>query len=163
MAITPLFRVIPLILLLFSGSILAHESVGVRAFESDLCTGYREGPSDRPMLWADCCVVHDLAMWAGGTSRARDLADDALFSCVRDKSGSVYEARLIWLGVRIGKLSPVKIPGKQRGNAWGDDVRNTRLNDVEIELLRESLQKDSKLPERAIDQLMMKLNRENRS
>ena len=155
------FTFLTLVLLVVAGSVSAATPALNRPFKTDLCTGYREGPRDQPLLWADCCETHDLAMWAGGTSRSRDAADDALFSCVRDRSGSVYEARLMWLGVRIGKLSPIKIPGQQWGNAWSDRVRKSRLSIEEIETLEQSLINESDLSMTAIDQFKTKLEREN--
>ena len=121
------------------------ESVSVvRPFQTDLCTGYVEGPRREPNLWAECCKKHDLHLWAGGASAARKKADRELFSCVKATGASAH-AYLMLIGVKLGKLSPIKLPGKQWGNAWGDRVSRKRLTLEQIELLRDSLISQSDL------------------
>ncbi len=121
----------------------------VRSFKTDLCTGYAEGSKTDPMLWAECCKKHDLDLWAGGAARARKKADSELFTCVK-ATGASRHAYLMLIGVKLGKLSLVKLPGKQWGNAWGDRVTRKRLTLEQIELLRDSLNHDSDLPAETI-------------
>jgi hypothetical protein len=42
-------------------------------------------------------------------------------------------------GVRLGSLSPIKFGGKQWGNAWGDEVRQSPLRPQEIKQLQHGL------------------------
>jgi hypothetical protein len=126
-------------------------SVFVKPFETDFCTGYKEGTSKVPLLWADCCKEHDLYLWAGGTRKQRRQADRRLRKCVRDKGAPIHGI-IMWLGVRIGKLSPIKIKGHQWGNAWGHKVRREKLSKDEIKALQQSLTQHSDLsPEQIID------------
>jgi hypothetical protein len=96
---------------------VAGESVIFHPFVTDGCTGYRDGTRQDPNLWRACCVEHDLHFWAGGTKAMRDATDLRLRDCVR-ATGQKTEAEIIYLGVRLGSLSPVKIPGMGWGNAW---------------------------------------------
>ncbi len=118
------------------------EASTARPFTTDFCTGYFDGTLDRPGLWEDCCVTHDLYLWAGGTQQDRTLADLDLKLCVKEKGAPTHSV-LMWLGVRIGNLSPIKLDGKHWGNAWGDEVRKTKLSEREISLLEEKLKKSN--------------------
>lgn len=88
-------------------------------FETDFCTGFREGTRENPELWKHCCVEHDLHFWAGGCAQARREADLRLRTCIREAGAPGY-ARLIYAGVRLGSLSPFKLKRKKWGNAWKD-------------------------------------------
>jgi hypothetical protein len=67
----------------------------------------------------------------------------------------------MWLGIRIGNLSPVKLAGKQWGNAWGDHVRKTALSRAEIELIETSLKQDSDLDDVSIVEFIHVLEERN--
>lgn len=121
-----------------------------RSFVTDGCTGYPDG------TWRECCVQHDLALWAGGTSLERELADRELKSCVEEHGGQL-QANLMWLGVRIGSYSPVKLPGKQWGNAWGDETRVTPLTRLEVEHLEHTLYQQGQLDAETIDEFITRL------
>lgn len=64
-------------------------------FKSDGCSCFPD--SD----WVECCVMHDLAYWMGGTSEERKDADRALRKCVADK-GYPKTGALMYYGVRVG-------------------------------------------------------------
>ena len=64
-------------------------------FKSDGCSMFPDG------YWFECCVIHDLAYWMGGTSEERLKADEELKKCVAEK-GHPKTARLMFLGVRVG-------------------------------------------------------------
>ena len=132
----------------------------VPGFTTDMCTGYGEGTREEPLLWAECCKTHDLYFWAGGTRYHRKLADKALKACVKEKGGGIH-AKLIYLGVRIGGFSPIKIKGKQWGNAWGRKVRKTLLSGEEIQSLELSLRQNSELGTEIIDSFIEDLKQNN--
>jgi hypothetical protein len=100
--------------------------------------------------------MHDLRLWAGGTRKERRHVDKLLRQCVKDKGGKMH-GLIMWLGVRIGSLSPFKIPGKQWGNGWGKKNRKKKLSDLEITKLEESLRKDSELSVDEIDSFIKEL------
>ena len=111
----------------------------LRPFSTEGCTAWREGPRRQPNLWRHCCVAHDLEFWAGGVADGRNQADLNLRDCVA-ATGAGREARIIYLGVRIGSLSPRKIHGMQWGNAWSRTVtRSTPLTESEIDRLEHEL------------------------
>ena len=125
----------------FAGIAAAAEP---KPFTTDACTGYPNGTRAEPMLWAKCCVRHDLEFWAGGRRSERLEADLALRNCVR-ATGQPLKAEIIYLGVRLGSLSPLKLPGMQWGNAWGKERRNTPLTRAEVSALKKSLREHSDL------------------
>jgi hypothetical protein len=63
-------------------------------FKSNGCSCFPDGD------WVECCVVHDLAYWMGGTSEERENADARLRKCVADK-GHPITANLMYYGVRM--------------------------------------------------------------
>lgn len=111
-----------------------------RPFVSDGCTLFKEGTRKHPNLWAHCCLEHDLWLWAGGSSDERSCANDTLYECVR-ATGAKKTAAIMRLGVTLGRASPLKLKGKQWGNAWGDSVRDKSLSQIEIEKLKHALSK----------------------
>ena len=64
-------------------------------FNSDGCSYFPDGD------WVECCVIHDLAYWKGGTKEERKNADAMLNKCVADK-GHPRTAGLMYYGVRLG-------------------------------------------------------------
>lgn len=127
---------ISLVLVPLQASELENSAPLVRTFSSDKCTFW----PDSTLLedWSHCCIQHDLYYWAGGTEEQRELVDQELKSCVQESS-SRLNAALMFAGVRLGSLSPVKFGGKQWGNAWGDKVRETPLTLQEIRNLKYAL------------------------
>lgn len=107
-----------------------------RFFTSDQCTFWPDSSSSKD--WSHCCVQHDFYYWAGGTQKERETIDQELKSCIQKSSGHI-NAELMFMGVRLGSLSPVKFGGKQWGNAWGNEVRQTQLRPKEIQKLKHAL------------------------
>jgi hypothetical protein len=106
----------------------------LRPFETDYCTGFPEGTREEPNLWKHCCVEHDLHFWAGGCRNARREADRRIYQCIRD-SGAPGIARLMFLGIRLGAMSPFKIQKRKWGNGWRDQRGNYRglaLKDIPL-------------------------------
>lgn len=79
----------------------------LQEFETDGCTLFVEGPSDKPDLWAHCCFEHDLRYWFGGDKADKNFSDIELRECVRDVAGSFW-ANLMYNGVKAGGWSPIK-------------------------------------------------------
>jgi hypothetical protein len=117
---------------------LSGKSQLLREYKTDGCTGYRDGNSR--VSWRQCCEIHDLYYWGGGQKKLRQQIDKDLFNCVKEVAGSNV-ARIIYSGVRIGSISPIKFPGKQWSNAWGEKVVYSSHSPETIRLLRESLLK----------------------
>ena len=79
----------------------AHAS-GLRSFASDGCSLFPDGTTKDRDKWCDCCLSHDIAYWQGGTADERKKADEALRSCIRDRTNDKELAEAIYLGVRAG-------------------------------------------------------------
>ncbi|MDA8792084.1 hypothetical protein N9N67_02490 [Bacteriovoracaceae bacterium] len=110
----------------------------IRAFETDLCTGYKN--KNKKYNWSSCCVEHDLYYWAGGSRVHRRIVDKQFKKCIRLHSTKA-NATIMYMGVKLGSLSPIKIKGKQWGNAWGNKVRKNKLSKTEKKSLLEKFNK----------------------
>jgi hypothetical protein len=77
-------------------------SKSIRSFYSDGCSLFPNGDLGDRQLWCDCCFAHDIAYWMGGTSEDRKAADQALRSCVLQRTGSPRLAAVMYDGVRLG-------------------------------------------------------------
>ncbi len=123
--------------LLISLSARALEA-DMRPFTTDGCTLSPDGTPRRPKLWRHCCVAHDLRLWGGGGKPAHVDADKKLKACVASVAGK-RTAEIFFAGVRIGKLSPWKIPSMRWGNAWPGRAPYRQLSPLEIQLLIDQL------------------------
>ena len=121
-------KLLSLLPLLFLAPTLQAE-VKLSPFETDGCTMFVDGPSDRPELWRPCCVEHDLRYWFGGTESDMDKTDLRLKSCVEKVAGVTWGA-LIYNGVRAGHHSPIKNK-YQWGWAWNTKRAKTPLTSEE--------------------------------
>ncbi|MBL7544810.1 MAG: hypothetical protein JNL11_13415 [Bdellovibrionaceae bacterium] len=71
----------------------------LRPFASDGCS---QSPNEiLGYDFVDCCVLHDLAYWLGGTSQEKEQSDRALQMCIAEKANSVV-ARIYYEGVSVG-------------------------------------------------------------
>ncbi|MCP4912383.1 MAG: hypothetical protein GY909_04635 [Oligoflexia bacterium] len=110
----------------------------MKAFYTDLCTGYPEGTRKEPNLWAHCCIKHDLAYWVAGTRDQRKLADKNLRSCVTEAAGK-FQGNLMYYGIVVGHASPIKAK-----TAWGwawDKKERKKFAPLTEEQKEEALQK----------------------
>jgi len=64
-------------------------------------------------VWFECCVVHDMAYWCGGSADDRARADRALADCV-SANGSCGMGGVMGLGVRPGGVPWMPAPWR-----WG--------------------------------------------
>ncbi len=85
--------------LLISGCASAS---GLKDFTSDGCSLFPDGNFSDRTLWCDCCFVHDIAYWRGGTEQERKQADQAFRQCVLARTKSRVLANLMYEGVRAG-------------------------------------------------------------
>lgn len=114
----------------------------VHPFVTDGCTFFPDGTRSEPKLWEECCIEHDLHLWAGGTLAARLKTDQRLRECVREK-GQAAIAELMYLSVRLGSYSPRKMKGKEWGNAWAvpgyGKLTPEQVSEIKAELPKLSL------------------------
>lgn len=80
--------------------------------------------------WCDCCLVHDLAYWRGGTEEARLTADRALRTCVAQKTGNHALAEAMFVGIRAGGGPQMNTPFRW-GYGWPYGRGYRALTDAE--------------------------------
>lgn len=95
--------------LAFSGEAKKVENT-LRSFTTEGCSVIPD------FQMTDCCILHDLAYWKGGSSEDRLKADQDLASCVAEKSNSLFGS-MFYLGVRLGG-SPDYLTGYHWGYGW---------------------------------------------
>lgn len=100
---------------------------------------FADGTLSQPELWKQCCLLHDIHYWYGGSEIDMDQTDLKLKSCVDEVAGQAW-ANLIYSGVRAGHHSPVKNIHKW---SWGwEAVRDgTELNKQEKSYVQDELRK----------------------
>lgn len=96
------FIILILLLLLLAGAGIAGAKDRLRDFTSDGCTLFPDGSPAERRLWCDCCFLHDISYWQGGTAEERLHADEAFRTCVKERTGSNALAAMMFDGVRFG-------------------------------------------------------------
>jgi hypothetical protein len=98
-------KLLSLILLLglavLSGCASAKVS-DLKDFTSDGCSLFPDGTIKDRGKWCQCCLMHDIAYWRGGTAQERKRADEVLRDCVFDCTKDAALAETIYVGVRTG-------------------------------------------------------------
>jgi hypothetical protein len=89
----------------------------LRPFYSDGCSLFPDGKLGDGRLWCDCCFAHDIAYWRGGTEAERKESDQALRSCVLEKTRDPRLAAMMYEAVRLGG-SPVFLNWYRWGYGW---------------------------------------------
>jgi len=109
----------------------AGSKPALRPFYSDGCSLFVDGTPTDPRLWCECCYVHDLAYWAGGTEAERLAADEALRDCVRAKTDDTRLASAMFEAVRLGG-APVFPNWYRWGYGWPYGRGYGRLSEAEM-------------------------------
>ncbi len=111
----------------------------LKPFSTNGCTGFPDGTLNHPELWRHCCILHDLAFWAGGCERDRDRADLDLRDCVSNVAGAPL-GFVLYVGVRIGSWSPIKIKSERWNHGWQDGrAEHTPLSAQDVETISRAL------------------------
>jgi hypothetical protein len=105
----------------------------IRAFESDGCSLFPDGTAGDRTKWCDCCFVHDVAYWRGGSREQRKSADRTLRDCVLERTGDKALADLMYHGVRVGG-DPAFPTWYRWGYGWSYQGRHRRLSEEEKRL-----------------------------
>lgn len=98
--VTPAALFLVISLLVSAGCASAGSRLG--DFRSDGCSLFPDSSPDQRSMWCDCCFLHDIAYWKGGSAEDRLLADEALRTCVRERTGNKVLANVMFEGVRVG-------------------------------------------------------------
>lgn len=86
-------------------------------FSSDGCSLFPERSPRTGHDWSDCCLIHDIAYWQGGTREQRHTADLELKTNVLKATGDKRLANLMLAGVRVGG-SPYFPTNYRWGYGW---------------------------------------------
>jgi hypothetical protein len=125
--------IITILFLVISPNLLANQTE-FKSFKTDLCTSYPEGTRQSPMLWAHCCIKHDMAYWVAGDRVDLKRADLALKECVTEVAGA-FQGNLMYQGIRAGHYFPIKSRYRW-GWAWPKNRRRyTPLSQPELDLV----------------------------
>jgi hypothetical protein len=136
-------KVLIFLILINTNTFSSHDTnLKLRPFTTDGCTGFFNGTQKDPNLWLHCCIEHDIYLWAGGTKNSRYKADQRLKNCV-EATGEKWIANLMYIAVRLGSYSPIKLKTKKWGNGWNPERPNTPLTIDEILLIEEELTKNN--------------------
>ena len=76
----------------------------------------------KTLPWHQCCVVHDRAYYYGGAKKEKEVADEALKTCVSDIVGSEYLGLIMKDAVMVG--GKPYFPTSYRWG-YGEDFRGT--------------------------------------
>ena len=115
-----------------------HEGIQpekLQPFSSDGCSLFPDQSLINQADWCDCCVLHDIAYWRGGTRAQRKNADKELRDCVLRKSQDEVLASLMYEGVRFGG-SPYFYNWYRWGYGWGYARKYQVLNKNEMEQVK---------------------------
>ncbi|MEM6821736.1 MAG: hypothetical protein AAF558_07355 [Verrucomicrobiota bacterium] len=109
-------------------------------FKSDGCSLFPDHSLISNDDWSECCYLHDVAYWKGGTDEERLSADQALRDCIIEKTGNIELADLMYQGVRFGG-SPYFYNWYRWGYGWGYDRKYQPLSDKEKLQVKAKLEK----------------------
>jgi hypothetical protein len=147
-----IFFVIGLSLLCSSASFAADsissgtETSQLLPYTSDICSWSPDGSPRNPNLFHDCCVIHDVKYWIGGSAIQRKDADGALYQCVLNQSGSKVIADLYYYVVRMGGVPNSRLPWE-----WGYGWNTQRGY---FELATEEIRQAHKLVPRELEEYL---------
>jgi hypothetical protein len=109
-------------------------------FTSDGCSLFIDGTFEKPDLWKECCLTHDIAYWQGGTQEERLEADLAFKACVEKKTGDSTLAELMYDAVRLGG-EPYFPTWYRWGYGWSIGRGYQKLSQQEQVLVQTKLEK----------------------
>ncbi len=111
---------------------------GLRDFSSDGCSLFPDGTVKDRKLWCECCFVHDIAYWQGGTKDEKKQADRILRDCVYEKTGNKSLADTMYEAVSLGG-QPVFPTWYRWGYGWKYGRAFESLTEQEQQQVRERL------------------------
>lgn len=112
----------------------------IRDFSSDGCSLFPDGDLLHRNLWCDCCFIHDIAYWRGGSEEERFHADKKLRQCVFERTKNKPLANMMFRGVRAGG-HPAFPTWYRWGYGWDYGRGYEALNETEEKQAREKLER----------------------
>jgi hypothetical protein len=117
-----------------------ESSIELSDFTSDGCSLFIDGTFEKPALWKECCLTHDIAYWQGGTQEERLEADLAFKACVEKKTGDSTLAKLMYDAVRVGG-EPYFPTWYRWGYGWPIGRGYKKLSKQELVMVKQKLSK----------------------
>lgn len=114
------------------------DSVNIKPFTSDGCSLFPDDGVISQHDWCECCFVHDVSYWKGGTKEQRRLADEELKACVLRKTENEALANLMYSGVRFGG-SPYFYNWYRWGYGWPYKRKYQALSEQELRLTNDMI------------------------
>lgn len=110
----------------------------LKGFKSDGCSLFPDKALIVDLDWCECCFVHDISYWQGGTADEREVADIALKECIYEKTGDKNLAEIMFRGVRFG--GSAYFPNWYRwGYGWAYSRKYKPLSEDEKIIVKELL------------------------
>lgn len=97
-----LFSLAAFLTLMIAAPFSVWPDAPLSSFTSDGCSLFPDGKALDPELWCECCFMHDIAYWRGGSREDRKKADEELRDCVFKRTGNKALAKIMYDGVRAG-------------------------------------------------------------
>lgn len=126
------------ITLIFTFRYAGNSARTLSNFNSDGCSMFPDQSVLTQEDWCECCFVHDLSYWKGGTKEERLRADEALRDCILEKTGNEELANLMFEGVRFGG-SPYFYNWYRWGYGWSYDRKYQELTEAELQLVADKM------------------------
>ena len=117
-----------------------ESSIELSDFTSDGCSLFIDGTFEKPELWKECCLTHDIAYWQGGTQEERLKADLAFKACVEKMAGDSTLAKLMYDAGRVGG-EPYFPTWYRWGYGWPIGRGYKKLSKQELVMVKQKLSK----------------------
>ena len=102
----------------------------INPFSSDGCSLFPNSSLISEEDWCECCFLHDVSYWRGGTEQERLAADLQLKQCVFQATNDQVLADIMFRGVRFGG-SPYFYNWYRWGYGWSYERKYSSLSDDE--------------------------------
>ena len=103
----------------------------INPFSSDGCSLFPNSSLISEEDWCECCFLHDISYWRGGTEQERLTADLQLKQCVFESTNDQVLADVMFHGVRFGG-SPYFYNWYRWGYGWSYERKYLPLSADEI-------------------------------
>ena len=102
----------------------------INPFSSDGCSLFPNSSLISEEDWCECCFLHDVSYWRGGTEQERLAADLQLKQCVFQATNDQVLADIMFRGVRFGG-SPYFYNWYRWGYGWSYERKYSSLSEDE--------------------------------
>ena len=112
----------------------------LKPFSSDGCSLFPDGNLKDRNLWCQCCVIHDVAYWQGGSEAQKAEADLTFRRCIEEKTKDPRFAEFMYQGVKYGG-EPFFLNWYRWGYGWDYGRGYRALSEIEKQQVAEEMAK----------------------